>query len=52
MHHGPLYHAAPLGAAVHQASRFDAFAGRLRQAAVAFTRAPQLVPAADTLGGE
>ena len=43
---------APLVAAVHQAALFDAVAGRLRPAAVAFTRALQLVPAADTLGGE
>jgi hypothetical protein len=52
MHHRPFYHAAPLVAAVHQASLFDAFAGRLRQGAVACTLAPQLAQAADTLGGK
>ena len=52
MHHGPFYNAAQLVAAVHHASLFDEFAGHLRQAAVAFTLAPQLAQAADTLGGK
>jgi hypothetical protein len=52
MPHGPLYHAAPLVAAVHQAALFDAVAGRLRPATVACTHALWLAPAADTLGGK
>ena len=52
MHHGPFYNTAQLVAAVHQASLFDEFAGRLRQGAVALTLAPQLAQAADTLGGK
>jgi hypothetical protein len=52
MHHGPFYNTAQLVAAVHQASLFDEFAGRLRQGAVAFTLAPQLAQADDTLGGK
>ena len=52
MPHGPFYNAAPLVAVVHQAALFDAVAGRLRPAAVAFTRTLWLAPAADTLGGK
>jgi hypothetical protein len=49
MHHGPIYNATQLVAAVHQTSLFDEVAGHLRQGAVAFTLAPQLAQAAGTL---